>query len=248
MKNFKLSAIQSSSLFTGLIAASIALIPNSVLLAEGIPQTWESNEYQPPAFIGTPEGTVGGATRGGSRKETTSLISLTPNNRFGVTTAAYPTFLVYLPALDQDSFHYAEFTLLDESGEEIYKVEFQTKISDSIMQVAMPTQLGLAPLEVGKNYRWSFNIYEDSYRWNRNSKTQGWISRVELEEQLAQRLENSSPAVQASLYAENEIWYDAVATLAELYKENPNDPLVASDWKQLLIAVGLNQIVSASVY
>lgn len=130
MNLFKFPRIQSSTLLTGLIAAGIALIPNSALLAQSIPQKWESNQYQPPAFLGSPQRTVGGATRGPQ-----NLTSLIPNNGFGVTTAAYPTFFVYLPAVDYEFTQYAEFLLLDQNGQKIYKVQFPTKMSDKIIRI-----------------------------------------------------------------------------------------------------------------
>ena len=242
MNLFKFPRIQSSALLTGLIAAEIALIPNSALLAQSIPQKWESNQYQPPAFIGSPKRTVGGATRGPQ-----NLTSLIPNNGFGVTTAAYPTFFVYLPAVDYEFTQYAEFLLLDQNGQEIYKVRFPTKMSDSIIRISLPTQIGMTPLEVGKNYQWKFNLYEDSSHDYLNTRVEGGIARVELESQLAWMLQNATSREKSNLYAENEIWYDALTTLADLYEENLNDPVVAADWEQLLTAVGLNQIVTSSL-
>jgi len=206
------------------MAAGIALIPNSALLAQSIPQKWESNEYQPPAFIGSPKRTVGGATRGPQ-----NLTSLIPNNGFGVTTAAYPTFFVYLPAVDYEFTQYAEFLLLDKNGLEIYKVQFPTKMSDKIIRISLQTHIGMSPLEVGKSYQWKFDLYEDSSHEYLNKRVEGGITRVELESQLAWMLQNATPRERANLYAENEIWYDALTTSADLYQENPNNPLVAAD-------------------
>ena len=243
MNLFKFPRIQSSALLTSLMAAGIALIPNSALLAQSIPQKWESNEYQPPAFIGSPKRTVGGATRGPQ-----NLTSLIPNNGFGVTTAAYPTFFVYLPAVDYEFTQYAEFLLLDKNGLEIYKVQFPTKMSDKIIRISLQTHIGMSPLEVGKSYQWKFNLYEDSSHEYLNTRVKGGIARVELESQLAWMLQNATTLQEkARIYAENEIWYDALTTLADLYQENPNNPLVAADWERLLTAVGLNQIVTSSL-
>lgn len=105
----------------------------------------------------------------------------------------------------------------------------------------------MTPLEVGTNYQWKFNLYEDSSHEYLNTRVEGGIGRVELESQLAWRLQNATPREKANLYAENEIWYDALTTLADLYQENPNNPLVAADWEQLLTAVGLKEIVTASL-
>ncbi len=136
---------------------------------------------------------------------------------------------------------------MDQNGQEIYKVRFPTKMSDSIIRISLPTQIGMTPLEVGKNYQWKFNLYEDSSHEYLNTRVEGGIARVELESQLAWMLQNATSREKANLYAENEIWYDALTTLADLYEENPNDPVVAADWEQLLTAVGLKEIVTASL-
>jgi hypothetical protein len=48
-----------------------------------------------------------------------------------------------------------------------------------------------------------------------------------------------------NLYAKSGIWYDAVANLAALQKTQPNNPEVASAWKDLLRGVGLDVIAKA---
>ena len=62
------------------------------------------------------------------------------------------------------------------------------------------------------------------------------------------QISTASLQTQARLYAQSEIWYDAVATLAEIYRDNPNDEVVATDWKTLLQSVGLDNLKEKPIY
>jgi Domain of Unknown Function (DUF928) len=49
------------------------------------------------------------------------------------------------------------------------------------------------------------------------------------------------------IYAANQIWYDAVNSLAELRHKNSSDRLLAEDWNQLLKSVGLEDLATAPI-
>jgi hypothetical protein len=50
-----------------------------------------------------------------------------------------------------------------------------------------------------------------------------------------------------ALYAKSGVWYEASANLAALRKAQPNDPEVASAWKELLETAGLDAIANATL-
>ncbi|WP_210407399.1 DUF928 domain-containing protein, partial [Hydrocoleum sp. CS-953] len=46
------------------------------------------------------------------------------------------------------------------------------------------------------------------------------------------------------IYSEAGIWYEALVTLAELIRSNPNDVKFTSEWQNLLNSVGLNEVAT----
>ncbi|WP_348244518.1 DUF928 domain-containing protein [Leptolyngbya sp. DQ-M1] len=60
--------------------------------------------------------------------------------------------------------------------------------------------------------------------------------RVSPNPSLSQQIQQAEFRQKVRLYAENGIWFDAVATLAEARSVNPKDAELAKDWEQLLQA------------
>jgi hypothetical protein len=70
------------------------------------------------------------------------------------------------------------------------------------------------------------------------------IRRIQPDSALTQ-LAQAKPLDRVALYAKSGSWYDALANLAELRKAQPNDAEVASAWKELMQAAGLDAIANA---
>jgi len=73
------------------------------------------------------------------------------------------------------------------------------------------------------------------------------VKRIELDSSLANQLQNAEPRDRSAIYAEKGIWTDAVSTLADLRKANPNDPQLEQDWDDLLKSVGLDRVAQATL-
>lgn len=222
-----------------------------VLLAKGIPERWETNEYQPPVGIGAPVNTEGGGTRGPASSCPLTgkpLKALVPSSNFGATVAAYPTFLAYMPALlPQASPLPVEFVLEDKNGNEIYKSTFKTSGKSGIVAISLPAQAGLSPLEIGQDYKWSLSIICQPDDRSRDISVQGLVRRVALNPTLGTQLKQALPQEQVELYAEARLWQDALATLAQLRRDNPTDSTVAADWEKLLKSANLGDISQESL-
>ena len=224
------------------------------LLAQGIPRRWEAKQYRPPMGIGAPRRTEGGGTRSGGSANSSCpmagkpLTALVPGNGFGVTVAPYPTFFVYMPAVSpQASPLLVEFELQDNSGDSVYKSIFKTNGKPGILSLALPTQAGLPPLRVGEDYKWSFTLICQPDERSRDITVESWVRRVDLNATLNNQLKQASPQQQVELYAEAEIWQDALATLVQLRRNYPNDAAIAANWERLLSAAGLNNIAQEAV-
>jgi len=244
--NFSLAPTLKLALITGCFL--LGQTPQ-ILLATGIPQRWEAKEYQPPAGIGTPKRIQGAGTRSSNcQNPSKPLKALIPSSQFGVTVAEHPTFFVYMPALSsQTSSVPVEFVVEDTDGNELYEATFNTSGMPGIVMLSLPTNVGLSPLEIGQDYRWAFSIICKQDDRSRDITAEGWVRRVELNSTLKTQLAQATPQKQVELYAEAEIWQDALATLVQLRRDNPQDEAVAADWAKLLGAAGLDDITQESL-
>lgn len=221
-----------------------------VVLAQGIPRQWQARQYKPPIGIGAPTRTEGGGTRSGNSycsDAGQSLTALIPDSHFGVTVAAYPKFFVYMPALSpQASPPAAEFRLEDKGGNAVYKSIFKTIGKPGIVTLSLPAQGGVPPLKMGQDYRWSFSIICQPDERSQDITVEGWVRRVPLNPILNNQLQQASPQQRVELYAEGEIWQDALATLVELRRNYPNNGTIKAYWEQLLSAAGLHNLTQES--
>jgi hypothetical protein len=140
-----------------------------------------------------------------------------------------------------------EFELQDKNSDSVYKSIFKTSGKPGILTLTLPTQAGLPPLKVGEDYNWSFTIICQPDERSRDITVEGWVRRVELNATLNNKLKQASPQQQVELYAQAEIWQDALATLVQLRRNYPNDAAIAANWERLLSSAGLNNIAQESV-
>ena len=160
----------------------------------------------------------------------------------GSTVAERPTFWFYVPYTLTPA-HRLEFVLQDETGNDIYKTSFtQSGTSPGVVGVELPSTA--APLEVGKMYHWFFSIEcspEEAVL------VDGWVQRVPLNALLERQLEQATPKEKIALYANNHIWYEALTSLAELRRQNPEDDKLKEDWVTLLQSIDLNAIAQEPI-
>ena len=222
-----------------------------ILLAQGIPERWESQEYSPPDDIEQPRTTEPAGTRslnGGCYSSGKPLTALLPSNQLGVTVAEYPTLVVYMPVLGTEgSTVPVEFVLETQSGQEVYKATFQTSQMSGIVTLSLPTNAGLSPLKIGEDYHWHFSVICNENERSQDLVVGGVVRRVELNSTLKEQLSLTSAKEQAELYAAAGIWQDAVSTLVQLRRDNPKDLELAADWEKLLKAVDLGNIAQEPI-
>lgn len=89
----------------------------------------------------------------------------------------------------------------------------------------------ILPLETGRTYQWYFILKSSA---EAPLSIQGRIERVPLDPDFADELAIATPSEQAALYRATEIWYDAVTTLAQLRRAQPNEPNYSIAWTDLL--------------
>ncbi|MBE9224935.1 DUF928 domain-containing protein [Phormidium sp. LEGE 05292] len=189
---------------------------------------------------GLPGRRVGGGTRSDMFISETPVVALVPDNNQGLTGSAAPTFFFYVPKTQKPQM--VEFVLIDENERQIYETQFTTDGNSGVVGITIPGNEPTKTLEVGKTYRWYFAIVPD--RENRRSDiyVQGSIKRVAVNQDLENKLKQGASLDLADSYKANNLWYDAMATVAELRRSRPTDTAVAAKWEQLLNSVNLQKL------
>ena len=198
--------------------------------------------------VGAPAQTSGGGTRGVNKDK---LLALIPESQVGLTTSKTPSFFVYVPATKDK----IKFTLTDQAQEKtFYEAELQPPSTSGIVSVNTDqmTKKIEDKLEVGKFYRWTFEIIHDASDASANSKVMGWVQLVEPSKSLTGKLAKIKPndkdllMKRSRIYAEEGIWHEAIQDLITLRQQKPNDFKVNSAWKDLMRAVKLPKNVKSS--
>jgi hypothetical protein len=197
--------------------------------------------FKAPEGLDAPGRRVAGGSRAPQERNCSSgqnpLTALVPNSNIGLTTQANPTFFFYVPQTSAT----LELVLRDQDKE--YKQTYKSSQKAGIVSIPF----NQAPLEVGKNYRWSFSIVCNPKERSKDKFVEGGIKRIKTEPQLASKLAAASPQERANLYAEAGIWQDSLASLAESLSSNPkNAAELKTQWQALLTSksVSLDNLVN----
>ncbi|AFZ34823.1 protein of unknown function DUF928 [Stanieria cyanosphaera PCC 7437] len=198
--------------------------------------------FTPPAE-NKPQTTIKGATRNnGQCLEQTENVAvpftpLLPITNQGLTIAAHPTLLFYLP---KTSAQKVFFSWHDEDSESYYQTVISLNGKSGIISLTFPKKS--PPLEIGKTYKWSLAIMCNNRLQSDNPMVQGKIKRVKLESILGQSLKDANSLESAVLYGKAGIWHETITTLAQSVVAQPEDKNLAQTWKELLTSVGLEEV------
>jgi hypothetical protein len=158
-----------------------------------------------------------------------SLTALSPESNIGLTVAAYPTFLFYIP---QTSAKAVQFALVKEDKIKVYEQTFPTPNIAGIFSLNLSDNKTLPPLEIGKDYHWYLKVIcadeVSGYIY-----VDGWVQRIKPSSNPMSHVEKSSA---------HELWYDTLENLAQKRRANPNDGAIATVWQNLLNSEGLSAI------
>ena len=178
-----------------------------------------------------------------------NLIVIIPRNVWGLTTSPFPQFFFYLIRYSSDE-PSIEFSITDNTDntdntngqpETIYQATFKTALEQyQIGYISLPQEASLVPLEVNKVYNWKFRIFSEDDPGG--SAVTGKITRVQLSPETTTQLEQKTPLEQARIYSSLGVWYDALAILARLRLEEPENQNIRREWEELLESVELDTL------
>ncbi len=169
--------------------------------------------------------------------------AIVATNVWGLTVREHPTFLFYVPYSQTSAT--GEFVLQDAEDNDIYRATISLPKEPGIVRLQLPPES--APLAVDKMYHWYFKV-----RCSQNMASpvfvEGWVQRVNLHPTVANQIASAtSSQQQVSLYAENGIWYDTAAILAQMRVQNMEDATSKADWQDLLETIDLSILASESI-
>ncbi len=225
---------------------------NHLLLAQSptLNRSGQSNESlifaapPPPPDIGEP----GQRSEAGSRscealacdsqKRLTALVPIYSNSELvlGATSAPAPTFWFYIPYKQPFP---GKFVLQDKDGKLVYQTDVTLPQTPGVVSLSLPG--AVAPLLIGKPYRWFLKIYRKAQA--PPAFVEGWIQRNSLNPVLKSQLEKATPRDRVALYAANGIWFEALSTAGVLRRRDPKD----TSWAALLQGVGLNDLATEPI-
>lgn len=193
--------------------------------------------YIPPT-IGEAFRLAGGGVRGSGRQA--SLHLLAPDH-VGLTTFEQPTLYWYLA---DESTAPVEITLIDGTTVKPL-IEFR---------VSAPAPAGVHAVHLAdhdvrltpeKDYKWSVSIVNDPDRRSRDFSASAYIRRRELPSAVQGKLAIAASQGHAVfVYADNGIWYDAIASVSARIEAAPDDPEPRDHRAALLEQVGLSEVAA----
>ena len=233
--------------FVLLIVIGVFLVPQSPGIARekrNPPPRSFATAFEPPNKD-RPLATAGGASRGQQcivdlDNSKVPIVPILPAISQRLTVASHPTFFVHIP---QTSARKVFFKIEDQNEENNYQTVIPISGNGGILKVTLPDD---APdLEAGKNYQWALALICDDRLRPDSPIVLGSITKAKEAIELNPQLKTMTKIQQANFYAESGIWYEAIATLAQLKQEQPNNERFKSIWNEVLTSIGLNSITQA---
>lgn len=189
-------------------------------------------KFRPPTS-GAPSVRVTGGSRG-SGDTTITLDVLAPDD-IGVTTQEQPSLFWYQSKPANAKF---ELTLLQEK-----KVKPLVQVTVDRSSKAGIQRLKLADhgvkLTPGVEYQWVVALITDPDNRSSDLVASGVIKRVEASAALKEKVAKATPESLPAVYAEEGIWYDALAALSDRIEAQPDNKSLQDSRADLLKQVGL---------
>lgn len=192
--------------------------------------------YSPPKGMSMPVKREGGATRG-TEDDGPYLAVLTPNHT-GLTASGQPSLFWYIsePAKVR-----VEVTLIDEASiEPLLEIAMDESDKQGVRSIRLSDH-GI-DLKPNVEYQWFVSIVPDEGQRSRDISATGMIARVEASPSLKEKLSKAEGLEKASIYAQEGLWYDALASLSELIEANPDDKALLEERISMLEQVGLQAV------
>lgn len=196
-------------------------------------------KFRPNATAATGVRVTGGSR--GTGDAATRLDVLAPDE-VGLTTQEQPSLFWYQSKPAEAAF---ELTLLQEKKVKPLLRVYVERYGKSGLQRLRLADFGVK-LEKGVEYQWVVALITDAENRSTDLVASGAIQRIDLTPQLQSRLAQAVGSSAAAAYAEEGIWYDALATLSDQIEAEPGNATARMERAELLRQVGLKAAADAT--
>lgn len=238
-------------IYTGILSLLLASFPQIVL--GSTPNQSTVHRSRIPIFaqaapefsdVGRPRRRRGGGSRGSCLiADKPPLTALVPDSSTGFTLAQSPSFWFYLPYRLTEQ-HSIEFVLKDSQDNMVYTKMFAgNQTAPGIVNLRLPESV---ILDTAQSYEWYLLVQCDANNQERFVFVNGAIRRVERPE-LQQQLATLPIAAHSNLYASENIWYDALDSVATQLRDAPQNGEIRTKWTQLLQSVSLSELAAEPI-
>lgn len=192
--------------------------------------------YSPPKGMNMPVKREGGATRGTGDKGP-YLAVLVPNHT-GLTLNNQPSLFWYISEPVKVR---VEITLINESSvEPILEIVLDESNKQGVRRLNLSDH-GIR-LKPNVEYQWFVSIVPDTEQRSKDISATGMITQVESSLPFKEKMAKSEGIEKPAVYAQEGLWYDALASLSELIDANPRDKAFLEERIALLEQVGLKTV------
>jgi len=198
--------------------------------------------YKPP-FRGAPSARVGAGTRGQGLNGP-HLYVLTPDHA-GLTINAQPDLYWYVSEPVDARY---QFAIIEDATLKTVLESEPAKITRAGIQKMSLKDHGFK-LQPGIEYQWFVSVIDKNNQHSADIVASGIIERVDITRRLADRLasgimdngklENVEKAI---IYAEESIWYDAIASISAIIELKPRDKTLRGMRASLMEQAGLQEV------
>jgi hypothetical protein len=180
-----------------------------------------------------PKNRIGGGSRG-QGDALPSLFVLTSEHT-GLTVKEGPSLFWYLSRAPECGL---ELTILEgEEPDPLLQVKVKSPQQQGICRLDLST-LGVK-LKPDVEYQWMVALVPDPANRSKDFTASGWVKRIPMPAELAAKLARAEPPALPALYAEEGLWYDALAALSDRIGARPDDAAAREERASLLAEQGL---------
>ena len=228
--------INSSKLSTSI---AVALLSGSAMVNPAIAnenEYYNQNEYYSENdYFHFPTGQhEGGGVRGIGTgcvaSNANNPMPLAPQNVRTLTVSESPELLFYVPDVDQAST--LDIVLFDRDNNMVNRQEFPESDSSGIVSVSLVDESNSNGLELDSSYSWQL-IQECAGYAVPNVLAKGSLKRIELDNNLAEKLGFTSPSQKVKLYQSANVWHVASANTVRQKCGVIGENTVAQPWQKV---------------
>ena len=196
--------------------------------------------FKPKRGIGRSKQRIGLASRGGcavapDSKPLTAIVPMAS----GFTAKQQPDFTWFMP---KHSYPSTEFRLIAESEaglEIVHRKVFNTLPQNQVVSYNFASE-SVAPLEVGKAYKWQVHLVCDPDMPSGNIFAEGWVEYEAPSASLQQQLASATASQKPDLWLENGYWYEGVKELWTQTQNESSRDAALREWQSLMVDEQVN--------